>query len=136
MSSMAGKDRGLVRRAAKMLLDGATLLGHPCPYCKGVRVMKNGSALCVSCGSEPTERKIPEDADDVGTGRQRQQAVDALEEKLASLSRELAGEADRQKEAEILDSIGAVLSALERIRRQSDESREGGLPGDISRCTR
>ena len=44
-----------------MLLKGATLLGQPCPYCKGVRVMKDGYALCVSCGKEPEiENSIPE----------------------------------------------------------------------------
>ena len=29
-----------------MLLKGATLLSEPCPYCSGVRVMKDGYALC------------------------------------------------------------------------------------------
>ena len=37
---------GLEKRAAEMLLNGATLLAEPCPYCSGVRVMKSGSALC------------------------------------------------------------------------------------------
>ena len=41
------------RKAIEMLLNGATLLSEPCPYCKGVRVMKNGDALCVSCGKSP-----------------------------------------------------------------------------------
>ena len=34
------------KRAAEMLLNGATLLSEPCPYCKGVRVMKNVNSLC------------------------------------------------------------------------------------------
>jgi len=38
------------KKAAEMLLNGATLLSDPCPYCKGVRVMKDGHALCISCG--------------------------------------------------------------------------------------
>ena len=36
----------LRKKAAEMLLNGATLLSEPCPYCKGVRVMKEGQALC------------------------------------------------------------------------------------------
>ena len=37
----------LRKKAAEMLLNGATLLSEPCPYCKGVRVMKDGKALCL-----------------------------------------------------------------------------------------
>ena len=43
----------LTKQAVKMLLNGATLLSEPCPYCKGVRVMKDGDALCVNCGKKP-----------------------------------------------------------------------------------
>ena len=42
-----------------MLLKGATLISDPCPYCKGVRVMKDGHALCVNCGREAKEENIP-----------------------------------------------------------------------------
>jgi len=41
-----------------MLLKGATLLSEPCPYCKGVRVMKEGQALCTKCGRKPEKREI------------------------------------------------------------------------------
>ena len=41
------------KKAIEMLLSGATLVSEPCPYCKGVRVMKDGNALCVSCGKGP-----------------------------------------------------------------------------------
>ena len=44
------------KKAIEMLLSGATLLREPCPYCKGVRVIKNGDALCVSCGKSPDEK--------------------------------------------------------------------------------
>ena len=47
----------LTKKAVKMLLNGATLLSEPCPYCKGVRVMKDGHALCVNCGKEPEIKK-------------------------------------------------------------------------------
>ena len=42
--------KGLTKKAVDMLLAGATLLSEPCPYCKGVRVMKDGNALCINCG--------------------------------------------------------------------------------------
>ena len=40
--------KGLTKKAVDMLLAGATLLSEPCPYCKGVRVMKDGNALCIN----------------------------------------------------------------------------------------
>ena len=46
----------LTQKAIKILLGGGTLLSEPCPYCKGVRVMKDGNALCVNCGIEPEEK--------------------------------------------------------------------------------
>ena len=49
----------LTKKAAEMLLQGATLLSEPCPYCKGVRVMKDGQALCISCGKQPEKKEIP-----------------------------------------------------------------------------
>ncbi len=52
----------LRKKAAEMLLKGATLLAEPCPYCKGVRVMKDGNALCVSCGKEPDKSKIDQES--------------------------------------------------------------------------
>jgi len=39
--------KDLTRKAVEMLLNGATLLAEPCPYCKGVRVIKDGNALCI-----------------------------------------------------------------------------------------
>ena len=51
----------LTKKAAEMLLKGATLLSEHCPYCKGVRVMKDGYALCISCGREPEKKDIPKE---------------------------------------------------------------------------
>ncbi|MCE2498292.1 MAG: hypothetical protein J4F28_04760 [Nitrosopumilaceae archaeon] len=120
-----------------MLLAGATLLGYPCPYCGGVRVIKDGDALCVSCGQEPERRDAPTGAPQNGgsnagdhagakrtgaraqrQGRQQQRhnLIDVLEKKLESLAGELGSETDRQKEIAILDSIEGVLSALEKAR--------------------
>ena len=119
---------GRVRRAAKMLLNGATLLGQPCPYCSGVRVLKDGYALCVSCGQEPERTEAPDAAPSTGArgadhprpgeaGQDPGRVADMLEEKLVALSEELASETDREKEIKILDSMEAVLSALQKARR-------------------
>ena len=65
------------KRAIEMLLNGATLLSEPCPYCKGVRVMKDGDALCVSCGKSP-DKEIEKHAHEVESDT----PVKKLEEKL------------------------------------------------------
>lgn len=142
------KERERVRRAAEMLLAGATLLGHPCPYCGGVRVIKDGDALCVSCGQEPERRDVPtmapqdsgSDAEDHSgaerTGaraqlqgrrpQQRSNLIDILEKKLESLAGELESETDRKREIAILDSIEGVLSALEKARGVTDGGNSTG----------
>ena len=48
--------KDLTQKAVNMLLNGATLISEPCPYCKGVRVMKDGYALCTNCGKEPEQK--------------------------------------------------------------------------------
>ena len=47
--------KDITKKAVEMLLNGATLLAEPCPYCKGVRVIKDGNALCIDCGKEPKQ---------------------------------------------------------------------------------
>ena len=49
--------KDLTKKAAEILLKGGTLLSEHCPYCKGVRVMKDGHALCFSCGREPEKKR-------------------------------------------------------------------------------
>ena len=51
--------KDLTKKAVELLLQGATMLKEPCPYCSGVRIMKEGKAFCVSCGREPEKRNIP-----------------------------------------------------------------------------
>lgn len=93
----------LAKRAARILLEGGTLLAQKCPYCSGVRVLKDGRALCTGCGREPEEKKIP-DAAGAGIG-------EALQRKLDSLTAELEREADHGRQQEILRSINLLLDA-------------------------
>ena len=103
----------LTKRAAEMLLNGATLLKEPCPYCSGVRVMKEGKALCINCGREPEKRKIPEIKETKKTG-----IKEVLEKKLEGLSEELEKETDHSKQQDILKSINSVMETLEKIKKQ------------------
>ena len=105
--------KDLTKRAVDMLLQGATLLKEPCPYCSGVRVMKEGNALCVSCGREPQKRNIPQQ----DNKEQKTSLLDTLERKLEILSKELETESDHQKQQSILKSINSVIDAINKIKK-------------------
>ena len=105
----------LTKKAADMLLKGATLLSEPCPYCSGVRVMKDGHALCVSCGREPekkTEIKKEEPK------KSNSPLEETLQKKLDLLSKELEKETDHEKQQDILKSINALLETLEKTKNK------------------
>ncbi|RDJ31386.1 MAG: hypothetical protein DWQ18_02680 [Crenarchaeota archaeon] len=101
----------LTKKAVEMLLKGATLLGEPCPYCKGVRVMKDGHALCVNCGKEPKEEKNTE------TPKTTPSMTEMLENKLNALSSQLEKENDPTKQQEILKTINSILETIEKIKK-------------------
>ena len=103
----------LAKRAVEMLLQGATLLKEPCPYCSGVRVMKEGHALCISCGREPERRNIVQQ----NNKEQKFSLVQTLEKKLEILSKELEDESDHQKQQVILKSINSLIEAIYKIKK-------------------
>lgn len=104
----------LQKRAADMLLNGATLLGEPCPYCKGVRVMNNGHALCTSCGSEPEPKDILANEHSSRSSASLDDGI--LQQKIDSLSKELESEKDHLKQQDILKTINMLLDTAHRIK--------------------
>ncbi len=102
----------LTKKAAEMLLKGATLLSEQCPYCKGVRVMKDGHALGISCGREPGKKDIPKEKT-----QQRTPLEETLEKKMESLSKELEQENNHEKQQEIIKSINLLLETIEKIKK-------------------
>jgi UPF0148 protein len=104
----------LTKKAAEMLLNGATLLSEPCPYCKGVRVMKDGNALCVNCGKKPEENH-----DDVKQNKKAENGSTALmklEEKLDKLTEELSGESNHEKQESLLRSINSLVEIIKKMK--------------------
>ena len=105
--------KDLTKKAAEMLLKGATLLSEPCPYCTGVRVMKEGYALCISCGREPEKKEISIEK----TGEGIKSPIEkTLEKKLKLLSQELEHERNHEKQQNILKTINSVLETIEKTR--------------------
>jgi len=101
------------KKAIDMLLSGATLLSEPCPYCKGVRVMKDGNALCISCGKKPeSDQKI-----ESYIITEKNSTLDILEKKLNSLSKELESESEPQKQQEILKSISLLIKIIGNLKK-------------------
>ena len=102
------------KRAAEMLLNGATLLSEPCPYCKGVRVMKNGNALCVNCGKEPDKNNnsIESDKQEDNTSN----SLIKLEKKLKDLTDELSTESDHKKQESLLKSIDSLVEMIKKMK--------------------
>ncbi|MDH2907728.1 MAG: Sjogren's syndrome/scleroderma autoantigen 1 family protein [Candidatus Nitrosotalea sp.] len=104
--------KDLTKKAVELLLSGATLIGDPCPYCKGVRVMKNGSALCINCG-----RQVIEESDDIITKTEKtdNSSIENLDQKLLDLTVELAKEKDLGKQKQILETMTTIISIKEKL---------------------
>jgi UPF0148 protein len=103
----------LRKKAVDMLLKGATLLAEPCPYCGGVRVLKDGDAFCVSCGREPDKEKL----DQVKKRDDSNPLLQTLQKKLDQLTEELEAEKDYQKQQQILQSINALVETIQKIKK-------------------
>ena len=102
----------LTQKAIKMILSGGTLLSEPCPYCKGVRVMKDGHALCVNCGREPEQKP---------TKTQTKEknfifTLKTLEQKLEKLSSQLEREEEPAKQQELIKSIDSLIDIIAKLK--------------------
>ncbi len=104
----------LRKKAIDLLLQGATLVSEPCPYCHGVRVMKDGSALCISCGKSPEK-----DIDIPNDSRNETPTLIILEKKLKDLSKQLENEQQPNKQQEILKSINSLIDTIEKLKNNN-----------------
>ena len=107
--------KDLTKKAAEMLLKGATLLSEPCPYCSGVRVMKEGHALCINCGREPEKKENPVE---VKQQTEKTGLEITLEKKLSELSKELEQETNHEKQQEILRSINSLIETTKKLQHK------------------
>ena len=102
----------LTQKAIKILLGGGTLLSEPCPYCKGVRVMKDGNALCVNCGKEPEEKTVKTQS----KNEDSTSALQTLEKKLEKLSSQLEKENEPAKQQELIKSIDLLINLIAKLK--------------------
>ena len=102
----------LTQKAIKMILGGGTLLSEPCPYCKGVRVMKDGHALCVNCGKEPEQKPIKTQTKE----KKSVSTLKTLEQKLEKLSSQLEVENEPVKQQELIKSIDSLIDVIAKLK--------------------
>ncbi len=102
----------LTQKAIKMMLSGGTLLSEPCPYCQGVRVMKDGHALCVNCGKEPK----PKPAKKQTKEKKSVSTLKTLEKKLEELSSQLEVENEPSKQQELIKSIDSLIDIIAKLK--------------------
>ena len=100
----------LTQKAIKMILSGGTLLSEPCPYCKGVRVMKDGYALCVNCGKEHEEKPTKPEK------KEKESTLKTLENKLEKLSNQLEKEENPSKQQEFIKSIDLLINIIAKLK--------------------
>jgi len=102
----------LTQKAIKMILNGGTLLSEPCPYCKGVRVMKDGHALCVNCGKEPKQKPTKTQTKE----KKSVSTLKTLEQKLEKLSSQLEVENEPAKQQELIKSIDSLIDVIAKLK--------------------
>lgn len=106
----------LTKKAVEMLLKGATLVSDPCPYCKGVRIIKEGNAFCVNCGREGKDTNIFQEEKPKDKTKEYS-TLDKLDQKLKDLTDELQQEKDHTKQQQILRSINDIIAIKERLKK-------------------
>ena len=106
--------KDLIQKAAKMVINGATILSDPCPYCKGVRIMKDGNALCINCGKEPDQKQIKKQT----KGKKPAGVLNALERKLEKLSEQLEKEDNPTKQQNLIKSIDDLIGIIAKLKEK------------------
>ena len=102
----------ITQKAIKMILSGGTLLSEPCPYCKGVRVMKDGYALCVNCGKQPEQKPAKTQTKE----KKSVSTLKTLEQKLEKLSSQLEVENEPAKQQELIKSIDSLIDVIAKLK--------------------
>jgi UPF0148 protein len=106
----------LTKKAVEMLLKGGTLVSDPCPYCKGVRIIKEGNAFCANCGREGKDTNIYQEENPEYCVKESS-ALEKLDQKLKDLTDELQQEKDHTKQQQILKSINEIIAIKERLKK-------------------
>lgn len=94
-------DKDHLKKATDMLLHGATLLAQPCPYCTGVRVLQDGRAFCVSCGTKPEKKD-----------HNPEQDTPDIEQQVLELTRQLGLTTDPDMRASLLNAISELSKKM------------------------
>lgn len=75
--------------------------------------MKDGNALCVSCGKEPDQTVVDQQKVDQKTSP----LLDSLNKKLDDLAKQLESEKDLERQQQILKSINSLLETIQKAQK-------------------
>ena len=110
--------KDLIQKAAKMVINGATIMSEPCPYCKGVRIIKDGNALCINCGKEPDQKQIKKQIKKQTKGKKSDTILNTLERKLEKLSQQLEKEDNPTKQQKLIKSIDDLIGIIAKLKKK------------------
>ena len=105
--------KDITRKVVDMLLNGATLLAEPCPYCNGVRVIKDGNALCIDCGKEPKQ-----ETENIPNNHESTSTLKIMQDKLEKLSKQLEKEEDPAKQQELIKTIDSLINVIDKLNKK------------------
>lgn len=102
-------DKDSIHRAAKLLLDGATMLNISCPHCKNpIYRLKNGDMRCANCDKKVIHESQATDYSSPSQSRSNQ----AIEEKIDQLTQQLHDENDPDKIIKLAETIKKLKEIL------------------------
>lgn len=108
-----------MQASADLLRRGATLLREACPRCGGVQINYLGKVYCLSedkIEEISTSKVTPTSIQSVKSSEESSSPIrKMLEEKLASITRQLEATTDIQEQAKLLDLISKYLETLQKV---------------------
>lgn len=116
MSSSSEQGRQRIVTSADLLRRGATLLREPCPRCSGVQIKYKNKTYClneddISSVLNPEQKETTPPKSESGSLRK------VLEDKLASLTKQLESSQDPDEQAKLLELISKYVDTLEKLKR-------------------
>lgn len=104
--------------SADLLRRGATLLREPCPRCGGVQIKYQNKTYClneddISSVLNPEQKVAPQPESKSEQSPLRK----VLEDKLASVTKQLESSQDPDEQAKLLELISKYVDTLDKLKR-------------------
>jgi UPF0148 protein len=107
--------------SADLLLKGGTLLQEACPRCGGVQIRYQGKVYCLAednieditkSSAVPAQKEAPAKTSESSSTLRKM-----LEEKLATVTKQLDATTDIQEQTKLLDLISKYIETLQKLEK-------------------